>query len=118
MDGDMNLQPILNPADVAMACNSMDDSVRINFSDAVVVPVGKVKISPLIEHHAERPFDASFDGHSTVTAISRHSVACLAGDYPARIYLANAMTGLFDNIQGAVRADGESTRRSHPSFQR
>ena len=110
MDGYMNFQPILNPADVAMACNRVDDSVCINFSDAVIVPVGKVNIFLLVEYHAERPFDAGFDSHSTVTTISRHSVTRFAGDCPARVYLANTMTGLFDDIQGAVRADGEPTR--------
>ena len=110
MDGYMNFQPILNPADVAMACNRVDDSVQVNFSDAIIVPVGKVKISLLVECHAERPFDASFDGHSTVTTISRRSVTRFAGDCPVRTYLANTMTGLFDDIQGAIRADGEPTR--------
>ena len=88
MHCDADLQPVLHPAIVAVSGKSGNDPIRIDPADAVVIPVGKIKISLGVEDHPVRTLDLRLTCRSAVSAESGPAPAGDESDHPLTVDLA------------------------------
>src|SRR5262249_53114153 len=97
----------------ASAGHRCDGPAGSNFAHSIVPEVAEEDISRRIHHQAERRVDSRGSGRAAVAGKARDTGPREGGDDPVRCDLADTVSSIFGDVNGAVRADDHGTRLVH-----